>query len=54
LYSKEKNFDILSYIRIGLGSGKELCMQCNLAKFIVNALSWQILEIRNFGCYRNP
>jgi hypothetical protein len=38
-------FDIISDIGIGLGSRKELCMQCNLAKFMVNALSWQILEI---------
>jgi hypothetical protein len=33
LHSKEKNFDILSNIRIGLGSRKELCMQYNLANF---------------------
>jgi hypothetical protein len=33
LDSKEKKFDILSDIGIGLGSGKELCMQCNPSKF---------------------
>jgi hypothetical protein len=31
---KGKNFDILSDIGIGLGSSKELCMQCNPSKFL--------------------
>jgi hypothetical protein len=45
LDSKERKVDILSDIKIGLGSGKEFCMPCNPSKFLVNALSWQFLEI---------
>jgi hypothetical protein len=29
-----KELDILSDIRMELGSGKELCMQCNPSKFL--------------------
>jgi hypothetical protein len=32
-YSK-LDFDVLSDIRVGLGSGKDLCMQCNLANLV--------------------
>jgi hypothetical protein len=33
LDSKKKKFDNLLDIGIGLGSGKEICMQCNPSKF---------------------
>jgi hypothetical protein len=49
---RKGKFDILLDIEIGLDCGKELCMQWNPSKFLVNALSWQILEIQHLWCYK--
>jgi hypothetical protein len=45
---KGKELNGLSDIRIGLGSGKELCMQCNPSKFLGECIILAIFRISKF------
>jgi hypothetical protein len=52
LDSKEKKFDIFLDIKMDLAQEKNYASNATLAIFLLNALSWQILENQNLGCYK--